>query len=66
MVFHQYLKLYVFVWARVFCGIRYYQSAPMDRSGVIQKIHIRKIRLDQDLVNIRDYQSAALLRGARP
>ena len=52
MVIHQYLWMHVFVWARVLCGIRYYQSAPMDCSGVIQKIHMRKIRLDQGLVSI--------------
>ena len=47
MVIHEYLKIDVFVWALVFCGIRYYQSASMDCSGDIQKINMRKIRHGQ-------------------
>ena len=47
MVIHEYLRIDVFVWALVVCGIIYYQSASMDCSGAIQKIHMRKIRLDQ-------------------
>ena len=47
MVFHQYLRIGQFVWARVFCGTRYYQSASLDCSGTIQKIHMRKIELHQ-------------------
>ena len=45
MVFHQYLRIDQFVWALIFCGIRYYQFASWDCSGVIKKIHMRKIRL---------------------
>ena len=42
MVFHQYLWIAEFVWAELVCGTRKYQSASVDRSGVIQKIHMRK------------------------
>ena len=49
IVIHQYLWIDQFVWALVVCGIRYYQSASMDCSGDVKKIHMRKIRLDQGL-----------------
>ena len=52
MVYHQYLRIGEFVWARVLCGTRYYQSASVDCSGVIQKIHMRKIGLVQGLVSM--------------
>ena len=39
----KYLWILVFVWALVFCGLRYGQSASLDCSGAIQKIHMRKI-----------------------
>ena len=55
MVFHQYLWIFVFVWGRAFCGTRKYQSASMDCSGVIQKIHTRKIRRDQGLVHDEEF-----------
>ena len=55
VVFHQYLRIHKFVWARVLCGIRYYQSASLDCSGVIQKIHMREIRLDQGRVHNAEY-----------
>ena len=42
MVYHQYLRIAQFVWARVLCGTRYYQSASLDCSLVIQKIHMRE------------------------
>ena len=45
-----YLWIYVFVWARVLCGPREYQSASVDCSGVIQKIHMRKIRIVQGVL----------------
>ena len=54
-VFHSYLWIFVFVWARVLCGTRTHQSASVDCSGVIQKIHMRKIRLDQGLVHDEDF-----------
>ena len=37
MVFHEYLRIGQFVWALVLLGTRYYQSASVDCSGVIQK-----------------------------
>ena len=43
LVHHQYLRIAEFVWARVLCGTRKHQSASADCSGVIQKIHMRKI-----------------------
>ena len=46
-VFHQYLRIGQFVWARVVCGPRYYQSASLDCSGVIQKIHMREPEVRQ-------------------
>ncbi len=55
MVIHQYLWIDQFVWAIVFCGIRYYQSASMDCSGVTQKIHMRKIRRDQGPYMMMDF-----------
>ena len=47
MVICSYLWINVFVWALVFCGIRYYQFASWDCSGVIRRIHMRKIRRGQ-------------------
>ena len=49
MYFHQYLRIGEFVWARVLCGIRYYQSASLDCSGVIKKIHMREIEVHQGI-----------------
>ena len=46
-VFHEYLEIYEFVWDCAVCGTRKHQSASVDCSGVIQKIHMRKIRLSQ-------------------
>ena len=43
-VYLQYLRIHKFVWARVLCGTRYYQSASLDFSGTIQKINMREIR----------------------
>ena len=40
MVICKYLWIRVFVWALVFSGLRYYQSASIDCRGVIQKIHM--------------------------
>ena len=57
MVFHQYLWIDQFVWALVFCGIRYYQFASMDCSGDIQKIHMRKIWMIQGhLIMMENWQ----------
>ena len=36
-----------FVWARVLCGARYYQSASFNCSGTTHKIRMRKFRLIQ-------------------
>ena len=55
MVIHQYLEIYVFVWACVLCGTRKHQSASMDCSGDIQKIHMRKIWSDQGRVHDEEY-----------
>ena len=49
MVFLQYLRIGEFVWALALLGTRYYQCASVDCSGTIQKIHMRKIRLDQGI-----------------
>ena len=40
MVFHQYFWIYVFVWARVFCGTRKHQYASVDCSGGIHNIYL--------------------------
>ena len=45
MVFHGFLGMHQFVWARALCGIRYGCLAAVDCSGTIQKIYMRKIRL---------------------
>ena len=50
MVFHLYFWIAVFVWAHVFCGARICLSDSVDCSGAIQKINVRKIRLDQGVV----------------
>ena len=52
MVFHQYLWIAQFVWAHAFCGTRKHQLASLDCSGVIRKIHGRKIRLAQGVAHI--------------
>ena len=62
MVFLEYLQINVFVWARVVCGARYYQSALLHCSRAIQKIHMRKIRQDQGpymMIDLSDF----MLRG---
>ena len=41
----------MFVWVRVLCGTRKHQSASVDCSGVILKIHMRKIDRGQGLVH---------------
>ena len=64
MIIHQYLWIDQFVWALVFCGIRYYQSASMDCSGVIQKIHMRKIRQGQG-VNLMEIWQISCLEAVR-
>ena len=52
MVFHQYLRIGQLVWALVLCGIRYYQSASVDCSGVIQKIHVSELEVRQGFVRM--------------
>ena len=54
MVICRYLWILVFVWALVFSGLRYYQSASIECNGVTQKIHMRKIEVDQGLVSIME------------
>ena len=49
MVFHQYLRIDQFVLDLVLCGTRYYQSASVDCSGVIQKMNMREIEMLQGL-----------------
>ena len=44
-VFHGYLEIDQFVWARAFCEIRISCPAAVDCSGTIRKIHMRKIEL---------------------
>ena len=44
----------MFVWALVFSGLRYYQSASIECNGVTQKIHMRKIAVDQGLVSLME------------
>ena len=65
MVMHQYLLIDQFVWPLVFCGIRYYQSASMDCSGDIQKIHMRKIRRGQGQVHLRQIWQISCLEDVR-
>ena len=43
MVFLEYLRIAVFVWARAVCGTRICCSASARSSGAVQKIHMRKI-----------------------
>ena len=65
MVIWSYLWIDQFVWALVFCGIRYYQSASMDCSGAIQKIHMRKIRLLQGQIHLREIWRISCLEDVR-
>ena len=46
-VFHQYLRIGQFVWARVLLCTRYYQSASVGCNGVILKIHRREDEVGQ-------------------
>ena len=55
MVFHQYLRIHKFVWACVLRGTRYYQSASLDSSEVIQKIHMKELRMGQGHVNMMGF-----------
>ena len=50
MVICKYLWIYVFVWALVSSGLRYYQSASIECNGVTQKIHMRKIERIQGFI----------------
>ena len=45
----------MFVWARVLCGTRKHQSASVDCSVVIQKIHMRKIRRGQGVARASEH-----------
>ena len=45
----------MFVWAELVCGTRTYQFAPVDCSGVIQKIYMRKIDPGQGRVHDGEY-----------
>ena len=49
-VSHWHLWITVFVWAYALCGTKQKCSASVDCSGVIRKIHVRKIRLAHDFV----------------
>ena len=60
MVVCSYLWINVFVWADFFCGIRYYQFASLDCSGVIRIIHMRKIRRGQGQSLIEIWQISCL------
>ena len=46
-VFHQYLWVFVFVWARAVCGTRYWVGAGCGCRAVLQKINMRKIEVGQ-------------------
>ena len=46
-VFHQYLWIFVFVWARAVCGTRYWVGACGGYRAAVQKIHMRKIECGQ-------------------
>ena len=50
MVFLDFLGIDQFVWARVFCELRIRCCASVDCGGVAQKIHMRKIALNQGSV----------------
>ena len=50
MVFLDFLEIDQFVWAGVFCELRIGCCASVDCSGVTQKIHMRKIELNQGSV----------------
>ena len=65
MVIHQYLWIDQFVWALVFCGIGYSQSVSMDCSGVIQNIHMRKIRLRKAQMHLTDFWQISCLEDIR-
>ena len=47
MVFLRFLGMHQFVWAGSLCGTRIEYLAAVDFSGTIQKIHMRKIKLQQ-------------------
>ena len=51
MVFHKYLRIGQFVWARVLFATRYYQSAPMECSGATWKIHVRENSVSQGVAH---------------
>ena len=54
-VFHKYLRIGQFVWARVLLCTRYYQSASVDCNGVIWKIHTREDEVSQGFVHDDDF-----------
>ena len=44
----------MFVWALVFSGLRYHQSASIECNGATQKIHMRKFSVGQGLVGLME------------
>ena len=67
MVFHEYLRIGQFVWDLVLLGTRYYQSASVDCSGVIQKIHMRELGVGQGIVSMIQMTDFMIRgRSARP
>ena len=63
VVFHWYLGMHQFVWARAFCEIRISCPAAVDCNVTIRKIHMRKIELEQGLVHDDEIQE---FHGLRP
>ena len=55
MVYHHYLWIFVFVWDRAVCGTRKHQFASVDCSGIMKKIHTRKIRRRHGFVHDEDF-----------
>ena len=57
MVFHQFLEIAVFVWARALCGTRICCSAAVGCSGVFQNILMSEIEADQGIIIIVNWKN---------
>ena len=51
MVFHEYLRIRQFVWARVLFATRHCQSAPVECSGTTGKIHVSENSMKQGVAH---------------
>ena len=52
MAFHQYIRIGKFVCALVLFAKRYYQSASVDCSGAIDRIHMKELKVRKEIASM--------------